>query len=94
MGSLNTASFWGDRRVCVTGGAGFLGNFVLEKLRQRGAKEIFVPHIEDYDLVQPEAISRMAGRAISMQRRRHRRESRPSSGFLLRQPDDGNPANA
>jgi GDP-L-fucose synthase len=42
--------FWADRRVCVTGGAGFLGSFLLETLRERGATEIFVPHIEEYDL--------------------------------------------
>ncbi|NMB89097.1 MAG: GDP-L-fucose synthase [Chloroflexi bacterium] len=52
-------SFWQDRRVCVTGGAGFLGSFVIEQLRQRGAKEIFVPQYEQYDLVQVEAINRM-----------------------------------
>lgn len=51
--------FWQGRRVCVTGGAGFLGSFVTEKLRQRGATEIFVPHQEDYDLVKPEDIQRM-----------------------------------
>jgi len=30
-------NFWQDKRVIVTGGAGFLGSFVLEKLKQRGA---------------------------------------------------------
>jgi GDP-L-fucose synthase len=43
----------------VTGGAGFLGSFVTAKLRERGAQEIFIPQIKDYDLVQPEAVSRM-----------------------------------
>lgn len=51
--------FWADRRVCVTGGAGFLGSFVQQTLRERGATEIFVPHIEDYDLTQIEDIHRM-----------------------------------
>ena len=45
--------------MCVTGGAGFLGTFVVEQLRQRGATEIFVPIIEEYDLVKLEDIQRM-----------------------------------
>lgn len=54
-----TNNFWQDKNVCVTGGAGFLGSFVLEKLDERGAKNVFVPHIEDYDLTQIEGINRM-----------------------------------
>ncbi len=51
--------FWGKRRVVVTGGAGFLGRYVVDGLRRRGVKEIFVPTIEEYNLVQPEAITHM-----------------------------------
>lgn len=54
-----TNKFWQDKSVCVTGGAGFLGSFVLEKLDERGAKNVFVPHIEDYDLTQIEDINRL-----------------------------------
>ena len=53
------AHFWQDKRVCVTGGAGFLGSFVTSKLQERGAGEIFIPTIEKYDLVQPDAIRQM-----------------------------------
>lgn len=53
------SDFWSSRRVCVTGGAGFLGSFILEKLKARGARQVFVPLIEEYDLVQPESIHRM-----------------------------------
>ena len=53
------SGFWSSRRVCVTGGAGFLGSFILEKLTARGARQVFVPLIEEYDLVQPESIHRM-----------------------------------
>ena len=38
-------------RVLVTGGAGFLGSFVVEKLRARGVREIVVPRSRDCDLV-------------------------------------------
>ena len=51
--------FWQDKKVCVTGGAGFLGSFVIEKLEERGAKEIFVPRIEDYNLVDRDDMLRM-----------------------------------
>jgi len=56
---METESFWKDRRVCVTGGAGFLGSFVQQKLRERGVGEIFVPTIEKYNLVEREGILRL-----------------------------------
>lgn len=56
---MTSAEFWQNRRVCVTGGAGFLGSFITAKLRERGAKEIFVPLIEDYNLVEPGDVTRM-----------------------------------
>ncbi len=56
---METESFWKDRRVCVTGGAGFLGSFVQQKLRERGVGEIFVPTIEKYNLVERDDIVRL-----------------------------------
>ncbi len=53
------SEFWKDKRVCVTGGAGFLGSFVLEKLAERGAKDVFVPRIENYDLTDVNDIRRL-----------------------------------
>jgi len=35
--------FWRDKRVIVTGGAGFLGSFVVEKLAARKAAEVIIP---------------------------------------------------
>ena len=48
--------FWSDKRVCVTGGDGFLGSFVQSVLAERGAKEVFIPKIEDYDLTEKDDI--------------------------------------
>ena len=50
--------FWDNSTVMVTGGSGFLGNRVVEKLRLRGCQHIFVPRSKDYDLVQKEAVHR------------------------------------
>jgi GDP-L-fucose synthase len=49
--------FWETRRVVVTGGHGFLGSFVVDKLRAAGAKEVVVPRSEKHDLrIQTEAL--------------------------------------
>jgi GDP-L-fucose synthase len=47
------------KRIVVTGGAGFLGSFVLEGLAARGAQEIVVPRVEEYDLRDRDAITRL-----------------------------------
>ena len=52
-------NFWHHRRVLVTGGGGFLGSFVVEKLQERGCRNIFVPRSKDYDLVEMEAVKRL-----------------------------------
>ena len=60
--------FFEDRRIVVTGGAGFLGGYVVAGLEKRRCKDIIVPKIEEYDLVRMDDIVRMYD------------ETRPDSG--------------
>jgi GDP-L-fucose synthase len=48
-----------DARITVTGGAGFLGSYVVQKLKNTGCKNIFVPRTKDYNLVENEAVKRL-----------------------------------
>jgi len=50
---------WANKRVVVTGGAGFLGHFVVEKLRARGCRQVFVPEFPPYDLREKEQVIRL-----------------------------------
>jgi len=50
---------WREERVVVTGGRGFLGSYVVEKLRERGATDIVTPRSEEYDLVKMADVERL-----------------------------------
>jgi GDP-L-fucose synthase len=52
------STFWSGRRVVVTGGAGFLGSFVVDRLKGAGAV-VVVPRSADYDLVDRTACRRL-----------------------------------
>ncbi|MFN3167577.1 MAG: GDP-L-fucose synthase family protein [Phycisphaeraceae bacterium] len=52
---------WQQHRVCVTGGAGFLGTFVCKLLRDRGVTDdrLFIPRRKDYDLTKEADVVRL-----------------------------------
>jgi len=58
------SDFWKDKKVIVTGGAGFLGSFVIAKLKERSATDIYIPRIEDYDLTDRDSIQRLFDNTI------------------------------
>ena len=50
---------WKNTRFLVTGGAGFLGSFVMDQLRAKGAARITAPTIDEVDLTDPQAVRRL-----------------------------------
>ena len=52
-------NFWQQQRVVVTGGAGFLGSFVVDKLKVRGCESIIIPRSKQYDLRDRSSIERL-----------------------------------
>lgn len=53
------SSFWKGRRIVITGGAGFLGAALRQRLTSRGAADFFIPRSKDLDLRRPEDVSRL-----------------------------------
>ena len=47
-----------NKRVMITGGAGFLGRYLVDTLRTRGCSQVFVPRSAEYDLRQAETVRR------------------------------------
>ena len=60
-----TDNFWNGKRVIVTGGAGFLGSFVIQKLKEHGATDIVIPTIQKYNLIDRDDIRRMYKEELS-----------------------------
>ncbi len=52
-------NFWKDRRVLVTGGSGFLGSHLVERIRERGCSAIIVPRSHEWDLREKGSVVRL-----------------------------------
>lgn len=55
----DSSAFWENKRVVVTGGAGFLGSCVVGRLQERGCSQVIVPRSRQYDLVQMAAVQQL-----------------------------------
>ena len=60
--------FWNTKRICVTGGKGFLGSHIIKKLDQRGCKHIAVSDLPEYDLTKLPDIKSMFNEKTSIEK--------------------------
>jgi GDP-L-fucose synthase len=63
MGGGDKMAFWAERRVLVTGGAGFLGTHVVRNIREQGCQTVIVPRSREFDLREKAAIIRLLEQA-------------------------------
>src|SRR5262245_15094376 len=52
-------SYLAEKRVCVTGGGGFLGQRVVARLHDSGCEDVFVVRKREYDLVRAEDVEKL-----------------------------------
>jgi GDP-L-fucose synthase len=50
-----------DKRICITGGGGFLGRRVVARLHECRCDDVFIVRKRDYDLVRADDVERLFG---------------------------------
>jgi len=60
---MDSAQYWLNKRVCVTGGAGFLGRVVCARLAERGARDVFVVRSGAFDLTRAQDVTSLFNEA-------------------------------
>jgi GDP-L-fucose synthase len=70
MSTKASPASWSNKRVIVTGGAGFLGRFVCQKLRERSVKDenLFIPRRAQFDLTSDSDVARLVRTAFGNQK--------------------------
>ncbi len=62
IGSMDSRrEYWRDKRVVVTGGAGFLGSFVVEQLKRLGCEHVLVPRKREFNLLHESEVVKLLG---------------------------------
>ena len=77
-----------DKTFLVTGGAGFLGRFVVEKLQEKGAQRILVPRSREYDLTREQQVEKLFQEASHIDVVIHLAASVGGIGFNIKYPGD------
>src|SRR5438552_17203824 len=63
MATLPDPGFWRGQSVIVTGGAGFLGSHVVDRLRRLGCPDIVVPRSRESDLRESAVVDALISKA-------------------------------